>query len=266
MVAYRLDGRAAADRLLQRLRKNLQRRSRPVTLATILVGRRFDSALYVKLKRSAAARVGIRTEAHQLPATVSIKKLLGLIQSLNRRAAINGILLQLPLPSHLHPDLAVAVIDPKKDVDGFHPKNRRVQPPPVAAVLHLLRLAKPRRGDRVVLLGKDSVFNQQLRRVLTKRGFHVTIAAAGRSIPPVTKSAGIIITALGRGPQLEAKNIKRGTIIIDVGTRRHGKKVIGDALPSVWTKAKAVSPVPGGVGPLTVAYLLYNTVRLTIPS
>ena len=258
-----LDGRAAADRLLQQLTKRVKQSRRRITLATIVVGQRYDSKLYVKLKVSAAKRVGIRTEQHRLPERTSQRTLETLIKRLNGKRSVNGILLQLPLPSHLSADHAVRTIDPRKDVDGFHPDTTGIDSPPVAAVLKLIALAHPKPGSRVVVLGRRSVLSQTLQARLSSRASSVDVVSARHRIPPSTKTADIIITILGRGPKLQPQHIKPGAIIIDVGIRHERRKTVGDVDPSVWTKAKAISPVPGGVGPLTVAYVLYNTFILS---
>ncbi len=260
-----LDGRAAADRILSRLAAAIRRRHRHPVLATILVGDRFDSDLYVRLKTKAAARVGINTLPYQLPSTVSQAALHRLIQRLNRQRKVDGILLQLPLPKQLNADLAVNQIHPGKDVDGFHPANRRVVPPPVAAVLELLRLAKVSRPRLAMILAKPSVFTQRLTEELERRGFQVVTEHPIKRIPSRTKQAAVIITALGRGPRLRAQHIQPGATVIDVGTRRRGKQVVGDADPSVRNRAAALSPVPGGVGPLTIAFVLKNTYQLSQP-
>lgn len=256
-----LDGRAAADRLLTRLRKKIKKHRPPITLATILVGRRLDSVLYVQQKMLAAKKVGIRVRAFRLPVSTSQKTLNQLLQRLERNRNIHGILLQLPLPGALNADQAINSIPPSKDVDGFH-RQSKVAPPTIAAVLHLLRLARSQAGAAAIILARDTVFSKKLTLRLLRRDIHAKLLKLKGVIPTETKRADIIITALGRGPRLTAANIKSGAVVIDVGIRRRNGKVTGDVDPSVWRKAKAVSPVPGGVGPLTVAYVLYNTYRL----
>lgn len=261
----RLDGRGAADQLLKQLQQRIWRTKQRMTLATILVGQRYDSALYVKLKLAAAKNVGLATEQHRLPQTITQPSLEKLIRRLNTRRTVTGILLQLPLPRGLNADRAVQAIDPNKDVDGFHPANRRVVPPPVAAVLKLIAMAYPPRHSRVVILGRHSVLTESLEARLSSLAYTISVVPVSHRIPPTTRQADIVVTILGRGPKLQAKHIKRGAIVIDVGIRHERGQTVGDVDPNVWTKAKAVSPVPGGVGPLTVAYLLWNTFRLSKP-
>ncbi|MBI3573001.1 MAG: bifunctional 5,10-methylenetetrahydrofolate dehydrogenase/5,10-methenyltetrahydrofolate cyclohydrolase [Candidatus Kerfeldbacteria bacterium] len=259
-MAKVLDGKKEADKILARLKKLCAGR-RPVTLATIIVGNRPDSRLYIKLKTAAARRVGIRTKAFSLPATATQGQLESLIQKLNRQRAVHGILLQLPLPSHLHADHAVATISPKKDVDGFR-LNSLVPSPTIFAVLRLLEIAKPQPNSAITILGRDSVFTEQLAEQLARQKHRVFIVAPRHDWSSHTKQADVIITVLGRGPRLEAKDTKSSAIVIDVGIRRVKGKTVGDVALSVWKKAKAVSPVPGGIGPLTVAGVLWNTYQL----
>ncbi len=262
MKVIKLDGRRAANRMLVRLKNKVRRSMRPITLATILVGSRYDSALYVRLKRRAAAGVGIRTEAHHLASTATQSTLEKLIKTLNRRPDINGILLQLPLPKRLSADLAVAAIDLHKDVDGFRPDNTLVVPPPVAAVLKLIALGQPRPNSFAVIVAQSSVFTERLAQALDRAGHFAAVIEPHRRLKDITTQADIVVTALGTGSRLTARDIKRGAICVDVGIRAHGKKTVGDISPSVWTKAKAVSPVPGGVGPLTISCVLENTYLL----
>lgn len=261
MSARVLDGKREADKILADLKKQVAARRLPITLATIQVGRRPDSQLYLRLKTAAARRIGIRTVSYLLPAGASAARLQSLIRRLNRQSSVHGILLQLPLPKHLYADQAVALINPKKDVDGFLPDSP-VLSPTVAAVMHLLKLAKPKKGAAAVVLGKESVFTAEVAAQLAKKGGKTEILPVKRIIPPATKRADIIVTVLGAGPMLKRKNIPSGAIVIDVGIRRRHGKTIGDVDPSIRTRAKAVSPVPGGVGPLTVAFVLQNTVVL----
>lgn len=256
-----LDGRKESERILQRLKRTVRAYRRPITLATVVVGERYDSLLYVRLKRLAAARVGIRTEYIHLPASTSDAALQSVIVQLNRRRGIHGILLQLPLPPHLNADAAIAAMDPRKDVDGFHPKNTFVVSPPIAAVERLLRMAKAQASGRVLLIGKTSVFTSQLSARLTKLGYRCTIRRP-RQTNISSRTFDCIVTAVGTGAQLTAADIAPGAILIDVGIRKQGKKTVGDVGPSCWKKAAAISPVPGGVGPLTIAYVLVNTARL----
>lgn len=260
MISKKLDGRKEAEKILAVLKKKVAARRRPLTLATIIVGLRPDSQLYIKLKTAAARRVGIRTQAFTLPPTVSQQRLERLIVNLNQDKKIHGILLQLPLPPKLNADKAVAAIAAKKDVDGFH-KHSRVLPPTIAAVLHLLNIAKPRPRAACVILAKRGPFSERLAAELRQRKYRVAIVSTG-ILPKTLRACDVIISARGRGPFLAAKNISKKTIVIDVGIRRVQGKTVGDVARDAWSKARAISPVPGGVGPLTVAYVLKNLYTL----
>lgn len=262
-MAKTLDGKKEADKILRRLQKLCAGR-RPITLATIQVGQRADSSLYLKLKTAAARRIGMKTIAFLLPDPTSQARLAAVIRKLNRRKSVHGILLQLPLPKHLNANHAVGIISPKKDVDGFGKKSM-VPSPTIFAVLRLLQLAKPKKHSIVTILGRDSVFTEQLAELLARLHYRAFIVASRGDWSSHTKQADVVITVLGRGPRLQAKDIVRGAIIIDVGIRRRKGRTVGDVAPSVWGKAKAVSPVPGGVGPLTVAGVLWNTYQLASP-
>lgn len=259
MAARLLDGRRESKKILAGLRRVIRARRLRPHLATIQVGRRPDATLYLRLKANAAATVGIRTEQHRLPATITQAALIRQIKKLNARKSITGILLQLPLPRRLDTDAVVAAIMPEKDVDGFT-AAATVVPPPVAAVLHLLSLSRPKKISRVVIIGKDSVFTRRLAKQL--RSHQVAIISPTRLDAPVVREADVIITAIGQGPRLRGQHVQPGVILIDVGIRKIGKKTVGDVEPSAQRKSKAFSPVPGGVGPLTVAFVLKNTVDL----
>lgn len=261
MKARILDGRREADRLLKLLGQRIARSKKKLTMATIMVGQRYDSALYIKLKTAAAKKIGIRTRTYTLPINTSQAALHKLIARLNRDRSITGILLQLPLPRHLDTNKIVATIATNKDADGFHVPSL-VKPPTIAAVLRLMKMAKVKSTSSVIILGKKSVFNLGLQNEFVRMGMKVNIITPGNRIPLIVKKADVIITVLGHGPRLSAKNIKFTAVVIDVGIRRQGKRTVGDVDPLVWKKARAISPVPGGVGPLTIYFLLRNIYQL----
>ena len=260
MAGKVLDGRQESDRLLHQLKRKISRLSSAPVLATIQVGRRPDASLYLKLKSQAAAAVGIDVERHQLPATISEKNIITLVKALNSDRRIRGILIQLPLPSRINTDRIIKTIAPQKDVDGFRPGSR-VDPPTIAAIMHLLRLSKPKASSNIVILGQPTIFTKQLATYLV--GHQVSIVRPQYLNSSIIKNADVIITVSGRGPMLNAKHVKKGVRIIDVGIRKKGNRVTGDVDSSVYAKAAAFSPVPGGVGPLTVAYVLWNVYSLT---
>ena len=259
VVAKKLDGRRAAQTLLRHLARQTARRH--LRLAIVQIGDRTDSSVYIRQKQRAAEQVGIFTTLHHLPTRSSQVRIVRLIKQLNAQPSVHGILLQLPVPSHLDADQLITVIRPTKDVDGFHPEQSLVQPPLVSAVLHLVRLAKPRHGAAVIL-GRVSVFSHALQQILARRGWSVQVDLATKRIPSITKNASLILTVRGRGPKLLGRHMRHGAVVIDAGIRRFEGKVTGDVDASAWSAAGAISPVPGGVGPLTVAYTLKNLVML----
>lgn len=261
MAARILDGRREAKKILDALSVKVRRLPRQPLLVTLQVGRRPDATLYLRLKSQAAAKIGIAVEHHHLPASTTQNRLEKLITTLSRRRDVTGILLQLPLPQKLNTDRAIACISPSKDVDGFT-SHAKVLSPTIAGVLHLVALAQPPKISEVVILGHDSVFTTALANQF--RQHHVAILSPKDIASPIVKRANIIITASGRGPRLTAKHIRPGAILIDVGIRRHSGKTVGDIETSAQRKSKAYSPVPGGVGPLTVAFVLKNTVSLAV--
>jgi methylenetetrahydrofolate dehydrogenase (NADP+)/methenyltetrahydrofolate cyclohydrolase len=261
MNAIAIDGHRAADQLLKRLAKNINNSRHKPTLATLLVGRRYDSELYVKIKERTANQIGLHAEIHRLPGSTSQKRLINLIRRLNQRPNIDGLLLQLPLPSHLEAPAVINAIAPNKDVDGLRP-DTTLAPPFLQALIQLTNLGHPQKG-LAVILARDTAFSDRLKEALTEMGLTAVIKAAPRRIPPICQRANLIVTLLGRGPRLTAADIRRGAVIIDGGIRQREGKTVGDVDQSAWSKAKAISPVPGGVGPLTVAYLLKNTVTIS---
>ncbi len=262
MTARRLDGRIEADRIITRLASRVARLSRRPHLAIVLVGSRFDSAIYVRLKRQAAKRVGIRTTLYRLPTRTSATTLHSLLKKLRTARTVDGILLQLPLPAHLSANDAIAALGQEKDVDGFHSSEHGVENPAILAVAHCVRIAHPRPKSKVVILGRDSVFTSRLAIVLRQQGFTSIVITRPTAWQPRLRQADIVVTARGTGPRITAADIKHNAILIDVGIRQQGKKTVGDVDVSAWAKAKAITPVPGGIGPMTIAYVLQNTYTL----
>jgi len=252
-----LDGKKAGAQILRRLRNRSEHKK--ATLALVQVGHRPDSDIYVRQKRKAAEVAKIAVRYIPVPLRVSQKKLLDLLTDLSQDRQVDGVLLQLPLPSHLETDRMIAAILPSKDVDGFRDESRAISPL-VSAILHLLRLSKKKPG-KAILLGADSIFRQRLATLLKQRRWIVS-ESQGQTIPATTKIADLVITFRGRGPRLQSQHLKPGAVVIDAGIRRYEDRVVGDADESVRAVVSAYSPVPGGVGPLTVAYALHNLILL----
>lgn len=253
----------------------LNRRGIQPCLAAILVGNNPASESYVGGKRRAAEACGIVSELFRLPASTAIASLIRLIQKLNRRKNVHGILLQLPLPSGLPEQTAIEAISPDKDVDGLHPRNlgnlaanRPVFVPCTPkGVLHLLDHHKISvEGKHVVVVGRSRLVGRPLALLLLVRNATVTICHSRTSdLKILTRQADILVAAAGKKHLIDASFVRRGAVVVDVGihveTSVDGKKIFaGDVHPGVAKIAAALSPVPGGVGPETVAQLLANTI------
>lgn len=274
-----LDGRvsaAAVRRSAARSADFLRRRGVKPCLAAILVGENPASESYVSQKRRAAESCGILSALHRLPAAASQSRLHGLIDRLNRQSSVHGILLQLPLPKSLNTDAALARILPQKDVDGLHPENMgllasgspRFVPCTPQGVLHLLDFFKiPVEGRRVVVVGRSRLVGRPLALLFVHRNATVTVChTRSRRLAEELRRADILVAAAGKKHLIRKNHVRRGAVVVDVGIHvsagRGGRKRFdGDVSPSVRKIAGALSPVPGGVGPETVAQLLANTIR-----
>ena len=243
---------------------------RPPGLAVVLVGDDAASSVYVCAKGKAALAAGIYNVSHPLPAETSEADLLALIRSLNVDPAIDGILVQLPLPPQIDPGRVIAAIDPDKDVDGFHVANvGRLCVGAEALVpctpLGCLQLLKTTLGDLVgldaIVIGRSNIVGKPMALLLLAESATVTIAHSHtRDLPALVRRADIVIAAVGRAEMVRGDWIKPGACVIDVGINRVGGRLVGDvAFGEVTKVAGAITPVPGGVGPMTIAMLLRNT-------
>lgn len=252
-----IDGKKISQQILAQIKKQTTKRS--PTLAIVQIGHRPDSDIYIRQKISAAVQAGITTKQFHCQLRSSQVAIVQLLKKLSLDSAIDGILLQLPVPSHLDTKQLIQAIDPKKDVDGFHPDSKKISP--LIQAIERCLLAGKKTSGHIVLLGHHSIFTQSLTERLLKKGFTVSEYSAERTIPPQTKKADIVITVRGRGPRLLARHLKKGSVVIDGGIRRFEERVSGDADASIADVVSAYTPVPGGVGPLTVAYALKNIVK-----
>lgn len=270
-----IDGKAISQRIQQDVKKQVARLPQPPGLAIVLIGDDPGSHTYVGLKEKACQAAGIHFEKYLFPISVSREEILQLIGRLNTRAIIHGILIQFPVPLHLDANRLVAAIDPRKDVDGFHPKNiealkqgKPIITPGLAAgiVLCIESTRIPLAGKQATICANSPTFAEPLRYLLEKRGVSVIIEYTETgAIPLATKHADIVIAAVGRPNFLTAAMVKPGAIVIDVGYNRHGAKVVGDVdFATVSKIASNITPVPGGIGPITVAMLLKNVVHAAI--
>ncbi|HUS76817.1 MAG TPA: tetrahydrofolate dehydrogenase/cyclohydrolase catalytic domain-containing protein [Methanothrix sp.] len=269
-----IDGKALAAEVeaetAQRVKKLAERAIVP-GLATVLVGENPASQMYIRLKHSACTRVGIRSENVVLPENSSEEELIAKIQELNGRPDINGILLQLPLPRGLSPQRAMMSILPEKDVDGFHPVNmgalllgaeRLVPCTPRGIIYALEKMGEKLEGAEAVIVGHSNVVGKPLAAMLLSRNATVQVCHVfTRDLAKHTRDAEILIVAAGVPALIKKEMVKPGAIVFDVGINRVGDKTVGDVdFDAVKDIASAITPVPGGVGPLTVAMLLSQTV------
>ena len=254
MTTKTIDGRALARRIRDKVAEQIKKDHIDAGLAAVLVGDDPASHLYVGLKEKACREAGIRFEKHLLPASALEREVLALIKDLDRRADIDAILVQLPLPKGLDEDRAIAAIDPMKDVDGFHPDSR-LEPGIVEAIRLLVKESgAPTEGRRAVALANSGIFARKVVEGLRPLGLAPTEELS---------EADVVVIAYGKPGWLTADKIKEGAVVIDVGTTRVGGMTVGDAdFAGLQGRAAAVTPVPGGVGPMTVAMLLKRTAEL----
>jgi len=241
-------------------------------LATVMVGENPASQMYIRLKHSACSRVGIKSENVVLPDNVTEEQLISKIKELNMRSDIHGILLQLPLPKGLHPSRVMMTIRPEKDVDGFHPENmgalllgaeKLVPCTPRGIIYALERLGKKLEGAEVVIVGHSNVVGKPLAAMMLNRNATVQVCHVfTKDLCRHTKDAEILVVAAGVPALIKKEMVKEGAFVFDVGINRVGDKTVGDVdYDEVKDVAGAITPVPGGVGPLTVAMLLRQTVQ-----
>ena len=279
MGAARIDGKAFALSLRARVAAEAERFraevGRPAALSAVLVGDEGPSAIYVRAKEKATVEAGMRGAVHRLLADVTQADLLALVADLSADDAVDGILVQLPLPPHIDERAVIAAIDPAKDVDGFHPLNAgrlAVGEPGLVPCTPLgcLLLLQDRLGDLsgldAVVIGRSNIVGKPMAALLLGESCTVTIAhSRTRDLPDVVRRADIVVAAVGRPEMVRGDWIKPGATVIDVGINRvdagGGKtRLVGDvAYDEVAAHAGAITPVPGGVGPMTIAVLMRNT-------
>lgn len=283
-VDSRLDGRAIAKSVRTATRNAVESFSAhadPPALAVVLVGDHPASASYVRGKKRAASEVGIQSTVHRRDASISQHELLDLIRTLNADDAVDGILVQLPLPDHIDQYAVIETIDPAKDVDGFHPQNlgrlligtpQFVPATPAGIMVLLERALDDLAGARAVVVGRSNIVGKPLAALLMQRDANATVTVCHsrtRDLASHTKAADIVIAAAGRPNLITADMVSDGVTVIDVGinrvdddSRERGYRLVGDVdYDAVAPKAHAITPVPGGVGPMTIAMLLRNTLQ-----
>jgi 5,10-methylene-tetrahydrofolate dehydrogenase/methenyl tetrahydrofolate cyclohydrolase len=284
MPAQLIDGKAIAETIRNEIKAEVeamrQQHGKVPGLATVLVGDRKDSQAYVRSKKKACADVGITSFGHDLPGDISQADLLAVVRDLNANPAVHGILVQLPLPDHIDDEEILGAISIEKDVDGFHPLNigrlsmKRREPlyvpcTPRGCIELLLRMNIPIAGKEAVVLGRSNIVGLPVAMLLLHQNATLTIChSRTQDLPSVVRRADILIAAVGRPEMVRGDWVKPGATVIDVGinavpdpSKPSGHRLVGDvAFDEVKEVAGAITPVPGGVGPMTIAMLLRNTV------
>ena len=246
-------------------------------LAAVLVGEDPASAVYVRNKQIACEKAGFKSTLHRLPASTGQAELLALVQALNADSGVHGILVQLPLPKGLDTTLILDAILPAKDVDGFHPENvglmqqgrPRFLPCTPAGVMRMLKVSGiETAGKHAVVIGRSDIVGKPMAALLVQKGADATVTlchSRTKDIGAFCREADILVAALGIPQFVKGDWIKPGAVVIDVGINRVGDKLVGDVdyLPAAQVAA-AITPVPGGVGPMTIAMLLQNTLQAAI--
>jgi methylenetetrahydrofolate dehydrogenase (NADP+)/methenyltetrahydrofolate cyclohydrolase len=266
-----MDGKALAERVRGEVAKEVESLGRPVGLATVLVGEDPASEIYVSSKQKACREVGIVPFDHKLSAETSEEELLRLVGELNDDDGVTGILCQLPLPEQIDEDRVIRSISPIKDVDGFQPfsAGHLLQGSPTfvaatpAGIMEILREYEVElSGARAVVVGRSNIVGKPMALLLLAENATVTIChSRTRDLPAVVREADVLVAAVGRAGMITAEMVREGATVVDVGINRVEGKVVGDVAEDVRGTAGLLTPVPGGVGPMTIASLLRNTVR-----
>ena len=271
-----IDGKKISAQIKEELKEKvalMKEQGITVTLAVIQVGNDPASSVYVGNKKKACEYIGIRSLSYELPEETKEEELLSLIAELNDRSDVNGILVQLPLPKHISEEKVLDSISPLKDVDGFHPQNVGalcigkpgfVSCTPAGIIQLLKRSGIEIAGKECVVIGRSNIVGKPMALLLLRENGTVTIAhSKTASLKEVTKKADILVAAVGKPRMITEDYVKEGAVVIDVGIHRNeNNKLCGDVdYDSVASKCSAITPVPGGVGPMTIAMLMHNCVE-----
>ena len=274
-MAKLIDGKKISGEIKDELKEKvaqLKEQGIEVTLAVIQVGNDPASTVYVGNKKKACAYIGIRSLAYELPGETTQEELLALVRELNDRKDVNGILVQLPLPAHIHEDTVIRTIAPEKDVDGFHPQSVGllsigqkgfVSCTPAGIIQLLKRSGVEIDGRECVVVGRSNIVGKPMAMLLIRENGTVTVCHSHtKDLKEVTRRADILVVAIGKRQFITADYVKEGATVIDVGMhRKEDGKLCGDVdFDSVEPVAGAITPVPGGVGPMTIAMLMNNCV------
>ena len=270
-MAKLIDGKAISSQIRAEIKQEISDLGLTPGLAVVLVGDDPASAVYVRNKKKACAEVGVYSESYELPTDTTEEELLSLIDTLNKKETIHGILVQLPLPGHIDEDKVILAIDPEKDVDAFHPSNvgrivtgdYRYLPCTPAGVMDLLdRSGIDPKGKKCVVVGRSNIVGKPQALLMLHANATVTVCHSKTAdLASECRQADILVVAVGRADFITGDMVKDGVVVIDVGmNRRPDGKLTGDVdFASVEPKASYITPVPGGVGPMTITTLMKNT-------
>lgn len=271
-----IDGKAISAAIKDELKikvEQMKANGIKICLAVIQVGNDPASSVYVGNKKKACAYIGIDSLAYELPDETTQEELLKLIAELNAKEEVNGILVQLPLPEHINEDEVIRAIDPKKDVDGFHPQSVGalcigqsgfVSCTPAGIIQLLKRSGIEIAGKECVVIGRSNIVGKPMALLLLRENGTVTVAhSKTKNLKEVAKRADILVVAVGKPKMVTREYVKEGAVVIDVGIHRNeNNKLCGDVdYDDVAPVSSAITPVPGGVGPMTIAMLMYNCVE-----
>ena len=270
-----IDGKKIAAELISEIKNEvslIQKKGFKLKLSVILIGDFLPSQIYVKNKQKKAREVNIESEVIKLPKEITEKDLLNKIKELNKNSDVSGILVQLPIPKHIKKEKVINSIDPNKDVDGFHPQNvgnlasgnEAIVPcTPLGCLFLVKNVVKDLSGKHAVIIGRSNLNGKPMAQLLLKEDCTVTILhSKSKDLKFECKRADILISAAGICEMVKGDWVKKGAIVIDVGINKKNDKITGDVdFDDVKKVAKAITPVPGGVGPMTIACLLKNTIK-----
>jgi methylenetetrahydrofolate dehydrogenase (NADP+)/methenyltetrahydrofolate cyclohydrolase len=271
-----IDGKKEAALLREEIKKEIfsikEKHNKTPGLSVILIGNFAPSLIYVNNKEKNSRDVGINSEVIRYPESVTEKEVLNKIDELNKNESVSGILVQLPLPDQINKEKIINAIHPKKDVDGFHPINvgnlssgyKAIVPcTPFGCLLLIKKIEKNLSGKHAVIVGRSNLNGKPMAQLLLKENCTVTVVhSKTKDLKLECQKADILVVAVGVANLVKGDWIKKDSIIIDVGINKVGDKLVGDVdFESVKDKAKAITPVPGGVGPMTIACLLKNTLE-----
>lgn len=271
-----IDGRKISTDIKNELKEKvaqLKENNTEVTLCVIQVGTDPASTIYVSNKKKACEYIGIKSLSYELPEDTTQEELIKLVEELNNRPDINGILVQLPLPKHIDEDIIIQTISPDKDVDGFHPQSVGrlsigqkgfVSCTPAGIVELLKRYNIPIEGKECVIVGRSNIVGKPMAMLMLRENATITVChSRTKNLADITRRADILIVAMGKPKFITKEYVKEGAVVIDVGMHRNtDSKLCGDVdFDDVLDKVSAITPVPGGVGPMTIAMLMHNCVE-----